>query len=163
MERSMMMMRVRPFSTLVGGDDNSPPIKCDAEIVGNEYEIRFGPGIHRIPTRELGADEFGPFALVEALSRPVGHGFVLTVEAEPPDEFIPDDGPGCSISLSHPRSPELFEAALRAQNIDPAQVNLLVPRDFSIRIHFDSSGTKNGVGIGRVISPEAERVSRLLH
>lgn len=139
-----MQFKVRPFSRLVETVEEEPPTRCDGAVVGEEYHIQFGAGLHRLSALRVGSDQFGPFAVLQPVRSSIEHGFLLMVEAEEQDSRMSEDSGGCCIGLEHPRDPDEVRAWLAAQGLDPDQFNLLVPPHFGITIYFDSSGVCNG-------------------
>ncbi len=139
-----MEFELRPFSKLVQAVEHEPPTKCEGAVVGQEYQIRFGAGLHRLRALRIDSDLYGPFAILAPVRSTIEHGFLLTVETEDPALLISEEDGGCCIRLEHPRDPDGVRAWLAAQELDSDQFNLMVLPDCGITIYFDSSGVCNG-------------------
>lgn len=152
-----MSYKVRPFERVIDfsniGGGNAP-VKCTGRIEDGVFVLQLGPGVHRLPTASVSADQWGDFAEIEACRLPLEHGFVL--EVEPEDLLDPGDPnwqPGCSISLLLPED-GTTERLVRKMGIDPTNVNLIAPPRLVLSVYFHYSGVVNGVGgICRAASP----------
>ena len=154
-----MEFKVRPFATLVQTIEDEPPTKCQGAIVGQEYQLQFGAGLHRLPALRVESDEVGPFAVLEPTRNAIEYGFVLIVEAENPGSLMAEDGGGCCVGLEHSRDPDQVRAWLASQGLDPDQFNLVVPPDFGITIYFDSSGASSGTSSTATVKKRQQKGS----
>jgi hypothetical protein len=142
-----MQFKVRPFTKIIEfGSEVTAPLSCHGAIVGDQYQLRFGPFEHSLAGGEVGADSFGPFAHITPGTYPLAHGFVLSVEAEAEEPLltVSDNGMGCRITLNHPRDQEQAASYLTSVGIDADRFNIIVPPDYGVSIYFHESGACTG-------------------
>ncbi len=139
-----MEFKVRPFVAVVHTIEDQPPTKCQGASVGQEYQLQFGPGLHRVPALRIESDKVGPFAVLEPTRNAIEYGFVLIAEAEAPGSPMAEDSVGCCVRLEQSSDPAQVRAWLASQGRDPDQFNLVVPPDFSFTIYFNSGAAYSG-------------------
>ena len=139
-------LKVRPFERVTDAREGTKEHIVAAAIEDGLFWLRLDQAKFRIPTREIGTDELGPFAIIEECDTELPGGYNLRVQPEFEEPLagvlLP---PRCQISIILIENPAPFESALREAWIDPASVIHLPPVKWSLDVYFFSSGKLENV------------------
>ena len=99
---------------------------------------------------QIGMDEKGKFAVLEKGEHLISDGSIV-VEIEPyseepyPDTHFSPSGLEISVKMvASDKTVQAHEGICRSAGVDPGQVNLIVPHDWSFSVYFDWVGNVEG-------------------
>ncbi len=136
-------LKVRPFEKITDAHQGTKEHIISGAIENGSFWLGFDQARYPIPTREIGSDGLGPFAIIDECDTELrgGDNFRVEAEFEEPlgNVLLP---PRCHICIivKENWNPDLIENELREAWIDPASVNLLVPLKWSLDVYFFSNG-----------------------
>jgi hypothetical protein len=136
-------VKIRPFNERIEGVRAAQTLEIRGFVRGEALIVEILGRDFDLPARAVGSDEVGVYALLDESERRLDFGAVLRVS----HEYELDMLPGGEIELVFEQfSRERWEAAARAQGIDPSKVHLIVPPQRAVSVYFDSDGHVNGSG-----------------
>lgn len=141
--RAPVTIKVRPFAEQIEGTHPGMTLDMRGFVRGDTFVVAVLHREFELRARAIDADERGAYALLDESEQRLDFGALLRIAAE----YEPDTPPGGEIEIVWERfSRARWEAAARAQGIDPDRVNLIVPPQRSVSVYFDADGTLNGRG-----------------
>jgi len=138
-EEKQMQFIVRPFRRVVERGSAQPASDVTGTIEAGAFVFSVDGARFRIPTVRHGDDEHDQFAVIEESEQAVDRGFRLAVEVDPPE--YPYGPSGCAIRLFKPH-----RDLAATQEVHP-HLNVLLPPEASLSIHFRSNGSVCGSGV----------------
>jgi hypothetical protein len=150
---------VRPFNRILEHSDASTAIVVAGEIRGNKFILIVESAEFSIPILSVETDKHGALARLEPQTLELGNRLVLMVE----HEYSPDDpslNPGLEIRLYRKASEETVERIEQMAGVHGFllnSVNLIIPPELSLSVHFSSLGHVDGLGwCGQSFKPKDE-------
>jgi len=136
-------IKIRPFDEHVEGVRAAQTLDIGGFIRGEALILAVLGREFAVSARAIKSDELGVYALLDESEQRLDFGGVLRVS----HEYVLDMPPGGEIGLVFEQfSRERWEAAARAQGIDPSKVHLIVPPQRAVSVYFDFDGRVNGRG-----------------
>jgi hypothetical protein len=139
----MDAIKIRPFDEHIEGVRPAQTLDIRGFVRGQALILAMLGREFALPARAIESDELGVYVLLDESERRLDFGAVLRVR----HEYEPDMPPGGEIDLVFEQfSRERWEAAARAQGVDPSKVHLVVPPQRAVSVYFDSDGRIDGRG-----------------
>jgi hypothetical protein len=136
-------IKIRPFDERIEGVKAAQTLDVRGFVRGDALIVAILGREFDLPARAVEFDDGGLYVLLDESARRLDFGAVLRVS----HDYEPDMPPGGEIELVFEQfSRERWEAAARAQGIDPSKVHLIVPPQRAVSVYFDSEGRVNGSG-----------------
>src|SRR6266699_2051193 len=139
------MFRARPFRHTFSDDLKNAPLMCEGKIQEGAFTILVGLSAITIPTVEIGADEWGEFAVIDEWESVLESGFIVRVQPEL-DEIDPQNLRfGCEISFLRPASlPPLVKECVDRKGMTADDVKMIIPPESNFGLSFSYTGHLNG-------------------